>query len=60
MYPPTTAVVKLDQLVRADEVVLLLQMGESLRQTVVERDDDVLTPDQLKENWPEVRKAMLK
>eukprot|EP00974_Lingulodinium_polyedra_P058439 5628123-Lingulodinium_polyedra.AAC.1 len=54
-----TAVVKLDQPARADEMVLL-QMGKSVRQTVVKRDDDAFTPDQLKENWLEVRQAMLK
>ena len=40
---------------------MLLQMGANkVRQVVVKRDDDVLTPEQLKQHWPEVRQAMLK
>ena len=40
---------------------MLLQVGpNTMRQEVVQRDDDILTPAQLKEHWPEVRKAMLK
>ena len=31
-----------------------------MRQEVVQRDDDILTPTQLKEHWPEIQKAMLK
>ena len=30
------------------------------RRAVVQRDDDVLTPQQLDEHWPEVEQAMLK
>ena len=41
--------------------IVLLQVGpNTMRQVVVQRDDDILTPAQLKEQWPEVRKAMLK
>jgi len=41
--------------------IVLLQVGpNTMRQEVVQRDDDILTPAQLKEHWPEVRKAMLK
>ena len=41
--------------------MVLLQMTEgSARQTVVRRDDDLLTPSQIKENYTDVRKAMLK
>ena len=41
--------------------IVLLQMGHNtVRQVVVQRDDDILTPDQLKSHWAEVRKAMLK
>ena len=39
---------------------MLLQIGpNTVRQVVVQRDDDILTPAQLKEHWPEVKKAML-
>ena len=41
--------------------MVLLQIGpNTLRQEVVKRDDDILTPAQLKEHWPDVQKAMLK
>eukprot|EP00974_Lingulodinium_polyedra_P073045 7069775-Lingulodinium_polyedra.AAC.1 len=43
-----------------DSKTVLLQMGKSVRQTVVQRDDDVLAPGQLKTHWREVRQAMLK
>ena len=40
---------------------MLLQVGHNtVRQTVVKRDDDILTPEQVKQLWPEVQKAMLK
>eukprot|EP00974_Lingulodinium_polyedra_P091985 8915776-Lingulodinium_polyedra.AAC.1 len=35
-------------------------MGESVRQTVVQRDDDMFTQEQLRTHWLEVRQAMLK
>ena len=36
-------------------------MGQNtVRQAVVKRDDDLRTPEQLKENWKEVQAAMLK
>ena len=41
--------------------MVLLQIGPSnVRQEVVQRDDDVLTTSQMKENWPAVQQAMLK
>ena len=41
--------------------IVLLQVGPNARrQESVQRDDDILTPAQLKEHWPEVKKAMLK
>ena len=41
--------------------IVLLQMGHnSVRQVVVQRDDGILTPEQLKSHWAEVRQAMLK
>ena len=40
--------------------IVLLQIGRNtVRQVVVQRDDDILAPAQLKEHWPEVKKAML-
>ena len=40
--------------------IVLLQVGpNTMRQEVVQRDDDIPTPAQLKEHWPEVQKAML-
>ena len=41
--------------------IVLLQMGHNtVRQVVVKRDDDILTPEELKSHRLEVRKAMLK
>ena len=41
--------------------MVLLQTGPtSVRQTVVKRDDDILTPTQMKTDWREVQEAMLK
>ena len=55
-----TNTIKLDQQPGRGEIVLL-QMGQNIvRQTAVKRDDDILTPLQLKEHWPEIQKAMLK
>ena len=60
IYPPMTNTVGLERQPQPGEIVLL-QMGQNtVRQAVVKRDDDLLTPQQLKENWPEVQAAMLK
>ena len=60
VYPPMTNTIKLDQQPGRGEIVLL-QMGQNIvRQTCVKRDDDILTPLQLKEHWPDIQKAMLK
>ena len=60
VYPPATNVLDLEDRPGPGEIVLL-QMGPTkVRQVVVKRDDDILTPAQLKEHWSEVRKAMLK
>ena len=60
VYPPMTNTLALDQQPNSDEIVLL-QIGENtVRQTVVKRDDDTLTQAQLKQLWPEVQKSMLK
>ena len=41
--------------------IVLLQVGpNTMRQEVVQRDDDILTPGQRKEHCLEVSKAMLK
>eukprot|EP00974_Lingulodinium_polyedra_P120776 11176407-Lingulodinium_polyedra.AAC.1 len=59
IYPSMTNIVELDTPVQKGEIVLL-RTGKSVRQIVVQCDYDVLTPKQLKENWPDVRKATLK
>ena len=60
VYPPETNLLDLTTRPQADEMVLL-QMGvNKVRQTVVKRDDDVLTPAELQEHRQEVRQAMLK
>ena len=59
-YQPMTNTIKLDHALASDQIDLL-QMGNNIvRQTVVKRDDDLFTPAQVKEHWPEVRAAMLK
>ena len=57
---PMTNAMPLERPLHHDEVVLLQMAQNSVRQTVVKRDDDLLTPAQIKEHWPEVRAAMLK
>eukprot|EP00974_Lingulodinium_polyedra_P123629 11187508-Lingulodinium_polyedra.AAC.1 len=59
IYPPMTTTVECGGQAKDNDMVLL-QMGKSVRQTVVQRDDDVLTPEQLKTHWREVRQAILK
>ena len=61
VYPPMTNT--LSHVPRKPEQpeIVLLQVGPTtMRQEVVQRDDDILTQAQLKEYWPDVRKAMLK
>ena len=62
VYPPATNMFELSDLPKQPErgEIVLLQMGHNqVRQVVVKRDDDLLTPEQLKEHWTEVQKAML-
>ena len=60
MYPMTN-LIRLDnpRALQPDDMVLIQMADGSARQAVVRRDDDLLTPSQIKENWTEVRKAML-
>ena len=60
VYPPATNMLDLSEKPKEGEIVLLQMGANKVRQVVVKRDDDVLTPEQLKEHWPEVRQAMLK
>ena len=59
---PMTNLIQLEQPHALDpgEMVLLQMTENSARQVVVKRDDDLLTPSQIKENYTDVRKAMLK
>ena len=61
IYPPmTNTMSNLPRKPKQGEIVLLQVGAKTVRQEVVQRDDDLLTSAQLKEHWPEVRKAMLK
>jgi len=61
VYPPMTNTMShLPRKPQPGEIVLLQVGPNTVRQVVVQRDDDILTPAQLKEFWPEVKKAMLK
>ena len=60
VYPPATNMLDLQDRPGEGEIVLLQMGPNKVRQVVVKRDDDILTGAQLKEHWPEVRKAMLK
>ena len=60
IYAPSSHLFDLDDEPGDDEMVLI-QMGHNIvRQAVVQRDDDLLTPEQLKTHWAEVHAAMLK
>ena len=61
VYPPMTNTMShLPRKPHSGEIVLLQIGPNTVRQVVVQRDDDILTPAQLPEFWPEVQKAMLK
>ena len=49
VYPPMTNTVGLDRQPEPGEIVLLQMGHNTVRQAVVKRDDDLLTPQQLKE-----------
>jgi len=60
LHPPMTNAFELEHQPGPGEIVLL-QIGENtVRQTVVKRDDDILTTEQVKQYWPEIQRAMLK
>jgi hypothetical protein len=40
-------------------MVIFKASADSVRREVVQRDDDILTGQQLKDHWPEVQEAML-
>ena len=48
------------QVLRPDEQLVLKVETNSTRRAVVQRDDDVLSPQQVNEHWPEIEGAMLK
>ena len=60
VYPPATNMLDLSERPQQGEIVLLQMGANKVRQVVVKRDDDILTPEQLKQHWLEVRQAMLK
>ena len=43
-----------------DEMVVFKVEANSVRKQIVKRDDDILSPQQVKDHWPEVSAAMLK
>ena len=51
-----------DALQVAENEIFVFQtsVGSATRRIVVQRDDDLLTPDQVKEHWDEVQKARFK
>ena len=55
VYPPVSNT--LPNLTRAvgPSEMLLVSMAEHVRQAVVQRDDDVLTPNQVRREWPHVK-----
>ena len=60
VYPPmTNTLSNLPREPKSGEIVLLQIGPNTVRQVVVQRDDDMCTLAQLKEFWPEVKKAML-
>ena len=61
VYPPMTNTLShLPREPQSGEIVLFQIGPNTVRQVVVQRDDDMLTRAQLKEFWPELKKAMLK
>ena len=56
VYPPMSNTLSVVPRQLEPGEIVLLQVGpNTMRQEVVKRDDDILTPAQLKECWPEVR-----
>ena len=61
IYPPMCKTVPDAPFVAEDEVLVFQTSAKSAtRRVVVQRDDDLLTPEQVKEHWDEVQKARLK
>ena len=61
IYPPMCKTVPDAPFVEKDEVLVFQTSAKSAtRRVVVQRDDDLLIPDQVKEHWGEVQKARLK
>ena len=60
-YPPMCqSIPNLPRKPGPDEMVVYKVTQQSARAEVVKRDDDVLTPQEVKDNWKEVSEAMLK
>jgi hypothetical protein len=59
VYPPMANTVSTERSLASDEVLVLKVSTNTVRQKIVKRDDDLLTPEQVRQHWPEVRAAML-
>ena len=61
IHPPMCKTVPDAPFVAEDEVLVFQTSAKSAtRRVVVQRDDDLLTPEQVNEHWNEVQKARLK
>ena len=61
VYPPMcNTVPDAPQVAENEILVVQSSAGSATRRIVVQRDDDLLTPDQVKEHWNDVQKARLK
>ncbi len=60
IYAPVTHMFELENEPEWGEMILIQMGHNTVRQTVVQRDDDLLTPEQLQTHWAEVQAAMLK
>ena len=60
IYAPRSHIFDLDDEPGDDEMVLIQMGHNTVRQAVVQRDDDLLTAEQLKKHGAEVQAAMLK
>ncbi len=60
IYAPSSHLLDLDDKPGDDEMVLIQMGHNTAQQAVVQRDDDLLTAEQLKTHWAEVQAAMLK
>ena len=59
-YPMTKTIPGCPDHVGQDHTVVYKLEANNVRRTVVKRDDDVLSAEQLKAEWPKVQEAMMK